>query len=94
MMTPDEDEVIVTTTGGLWYSGRAGHKDYFDCKVTRFGGAGTQLQAAQVWSRHECEDHDVVIIWPNRVYAGICNCGGTREPHPATNDCPTDRRIG
>ena len=96
VLTPDFDEVIVNSDLGFPAYKLTNVNDLMDCKVQRQEWRGQKA----IWQHHECEDHDVVIVWPNNIYAGICNCGGTREPHPwrvtgtdPSNHCPDERRI-
>lgn len=63
------------------------------CEVERIGRPGNYHEG-QISTHHDCDDHDVLIIWPNRMYAGICNCGPIRKPHALTMNCYPDRRIG
>ncbi len=52
-----------------------------------------EANKVSIWTHHDCEDHDVVIVWPNVIYAAICNCGPLAHGHAMTEKCPPERKL-
>ncbi len=84
----DTDQVVLT--GGLGIPRSGVRIPGAECLQVRPFNSPEKIS---LWTHHECDDHDVVVVWPNVMYAGICNCGPMSNPHPVTQECPTERRM-